>query len=201
MALRGYFYQRLRFRTPYFGPKYYLDFTGKSDYKFLDKDGLPKVNYHGDIIEFPVTTLNFFLGILDKGIWIKSHTQKLELFISRNLSDNGLISHNFDERNWGNNAMWYSSLAQSMLFSLLCRLNHNGIHLSNCSLQKALLAMLDRNVYREGIFLEYPAVDSQPQNGQMFGCFAMLDAREQGLITKEEMKQSIGKTFELCSIQ
>jgi hypothetical protein len=201
MNIRGYFYQRLKFRTSKYLKNYYLDFSGKSNYDFFDEYDLPVVNYHGQVITFPVTTINYFLGTLDSNCWSNYHTNKLNEFLKVNSSENGLLAHDFDERNWGNKRIWFSSLPQSMLFSLICRLE--SLNLSGCVLskEKAFSLMLRSEIYNEKIFYEYPAIKSQPQNGQLFGCLAILDAYHNNLIDKKFLIGILNASYNLCRSQ
>lgn len=97
--MRGYFYKRLNFRTNVFGEKYYLDFTPKANYYFFDKNGIPLVSYNNNNIYFPVTVINYFIGMLDSNKFTINELKILASFIKQHLNKDGfLLRHDFEEK-------------------------------------------------------------------------------------------------------
>jgi hypothetical protein len=198
MALRGYFYQRLPFRTSKLGDKYYLKFNGKAHYKVFDDAGIPLVKYHGKMIYFPVTIANYFLGKLDSGVFNELDSNNIYNYLEEFTDSNGLIRHNFDEINFGNRKVWYSHLAQSMFYSLLIRMELAGFQVSLKYLVLLQDSLFHRDIYRKGVFVEYPTVENQPQNGQMFAMFALLDMYHLKKIPEEVLEFHMHKSYDLA---
>lgn len=198
MALRGYFYQRLPYRTAFFTKNYYLKFSGKANYKILDDTGIPLVVYHGKIIYFPVTIANYFLGKIENGSFNRADSENILNYLQSSIGHEGLIRHNFDERNFGNRKVWYSHLAQSMFYSLLVRMELLGFQVPSNHLSLLEDSLFQQHIYRRGIFVEYPAVEDQPQNGQMFGMFALLDMYHLKRIPEEVLKFHMQISYDLA---
>ena len=200
--MRGYFYKPLRFYTHQFSKKYYLDFSPKSEYFDFDKNNLPKVNYNGEWVIFPVTVMNYFLGVNDTEELSEKHICILNSYIKQNTENNiFLLKHNFFEKNFKQKPIWYSSLPHSILFSLLCRLDDKLLSLLEFGLDFYFNSIFNNEIYNKGIFLEYPKALSQPQNGQMFGLFAYLDGFYKKLVDKSNLEFHIDRSYQLAKKQ
>lgn len=198
MALRGYFYQRLPFRTAGLIEKYYLKFNGKAKYQNFDQYGVPIVIYHGKRIYFPVTIANYFLGKIDSCNFNREDYSLVLRYLEESTEENGLIRHDFDEKTFGNDKVWYSHLAQSMFYSLLVRMELSGFPVSPKILSLFENSLFENAIYRDGIFVEYPKVEDQPQNGQMYGIFALLDMYHLNKISLEFLNFHLQKTYSLA---
>lgn len=204
--MRGYFYKRLNFRTNVFGEKYYLDFTPKANYYFFDKNGIPLVSYNNNNIYFPVTVINYFIGMLDSNKFTINELKILASFIKQHLNKDGfLLRHDFEEKNWNNKPIWYSNLPHAMLFSLLIRINiridiekYLGKDLNFFYNSLFSKKIFDKENF---IFVEYPSISSQPLNGQMFGLFAVYDAYQNQLEVKVNFVKAINSTLILLKKQ
>tara|TARA_Y100001958_G_scaffold159888_1_gene163974 strand:+ start:12409 stop:13227 length:819 start_codon:yes stop_codon:yes gene_type:complete len=198
---RGYFYQRLVYRTHFSKKKYFLNFKGKANYKKFNKYGIPIVSYNGNNILFPISILNYFLGKIDSDSFNNKDIEILNYYIKNYMSNNNLFIHDFFEKNWKNKPIWYSSLPQSIFFSILIRLDNKKLNKIKISLKKAFNSIFHKKVYSNGIFLEYPNIRSQPQNGQMFGMFALIDAYKISYIDKKNFIFHLNKTYQLSNNQ
>jgi hypothetical protein len=198
MAVRGYFYQRLPFRTAKLAENYYLKFSGKAHYKLFDETGIPLVMYHGKMIYFPVTIANYFLGKLESGSFNEVDCKNILRFLKESSDYNGLIHHDFDELNFGNRKVWYSHLAQSMFYSLLIRMELAGYQVPSNYLGLLEDSLFQNDIYRRGVFVEYPAVEDQPQNGQMYGMFALLDMYHLKRIPEEVLNFHMNISYDLA---
>jgi len=201
--LRGYFYKNLPFRTSIFQRRYYLDFSAKSKYFLFDKKGIPLVIYNKSKVVFPVTVINYFMGLLDSNNLSKIDLINLNRYLDQNIDNenNFIFKHEFDEKNWGNKSIWYSNLPHAMLFSFLSRLTSNELSNFSYDLEFYFKSLFHNEIYKKGIFIEYPSTNSQPQNGQLFGLFAVVDAYNKKLISGKSLKFYIDESFILAKDQ
>lgn len=201
--MRGYFYKNLPYRTSIFKRKYYLNFFEKSKYFKFDKNGIPIVYYNGRDIDFPVTVINYYIGLLDCDKLSLSNLSDLNTYLNKHIGEQNkfLFNHDFDEMNWGNKAIWFSNLPHAMLFSFLCRLNPNELNVFSNNLMFYFDSIFQKEIYEDGIFIEYPCINSQPQNGQLFGLFAMFDAFNVNMLSKEKLDLHINKSLLLAQSQ
>lgn len=198
----GYFYKKLKYRTSNFENKYYLNFKPKINYKYLNEENLPINFYNGDWIIFPITIMNYYLGHLDNES-LGKYLPDLISYFRKNINKEGnlLFKHNFNEKNWGNKSIWYSNLPHAIFFSIICRIPNSEI--IKFKLDKTFIfnSLFQNEIYNNGIFIEYPSIESQPQNGQLFGLFAVFDAFNLNMINKEFLNFHLNSTFNLVSNQ
>ena len=157
--MRGYFYKNLPFRTSIFQRRYYLDFSAKSKYFLFDKKGIPLVIYNKSKVVFPVTVINYFMGLLDSNNLSKIDLINLNRYLDQNIDNenNFIFKHEFDEKNWGNKSIWYSNLPHAMLFSFLSRLTSNELSNFSYDLEFYFKSLFHNEIYKKGIFIEYPS--------------------------------------------
>ncbi|MDA7805100.1 D-glucuronyl C5-epimerase family protein [Schleiferiaceae bacterium] len=204
--MRGYFYKRLKFRTAKFGVKYYLDFSPKADYYLFDDRGLPMVRYGAELIDFPVTVINFYLGKLDDGKFEPKDLVKISEYVDKHTVDGEfLFCHDFEEKNWKNEPIWFSNLPHAMLFSLLVRvgLNYDIGEYFNRELAYFYNSLFKAEIFdkENWIFLEYPSIQSQPLNGQLFGLFAVYDAYQNDMEIEQNYLRAVNASLQLLKDQ
>jgi len=179
-----YFHERLKCRESGIGlnESYYLDFRPKAAYPEEIDDGVPILDYYGQNIFFPVTVANYFLGLLEGPFeeFLKTDFNKLFIWYQEN-SENFLVQHKFDERNFKNKAIWYSGLAQAMFLSVFIRATAKGYY------QKEEMESVIEGLYVsfkdpaiasqtvEGFVEEYPIAENRVLNGFLFVIFAYHD--------------------------
>lgn len=190
------------------GP-YYMDFTQKLKYDGpFDGDGIPMLNYFGDIgVQYnPCAIAQYGLGVHTS--LVRSYNKEYERLLLRlsdwfveNQSEEGIWYYHFDWNEMGK--PWYSGLAQGQAISLLLRsYKYFKKETYFNAAEKAIVQLLKHeseggclSQTESGIWLEEHPNESKARhilNGFIWSTWAVLDYY---LVTKEQEYLNIFNEF------
>lgn len=174
---------------------YYVDMRAKHIYEgAFDKDGIPLLEFDGDICYFPVTIAQYALGNFDMYI-DKGSSEYLEhLILCADWFVNNLnkintdlygYANNYDKDIYGLKKPWLSSLSQGQAMSVLSRAYYasgDNRYLGTC---KKMLTSFELGNEKGGVLVDlnngyfYEEYPSNPPsfvlNGFIFSLWGLLD--------------------------